>query len=438
LETICMARKVKQNLASFTSKETALTLWMRTTFQDYLAIMAVVFDKIHTFSMPLYGFDQQIILEATQGERTVLSDKKAVVDLDHLVIEFLRRQDKAGGTATTVAVVLDTGGLHDDEQTPDSNAKHQRPTGGTDQSRHHHRVELGFALRENLKQRTTPSGFPTPTAPIGSHRQQQQQVAGNAPQERDEKSTGSAEPKMWPAVYLRTSMRLASQAKNSGGSNASAGIGLISGMRRSANSRGSGLLEGPAASQHGSGLLSQSRTSSDGSPRAKFRKGAASIRNLLPNGNIFEYETEPSDRPSWPHSEWVHLRAFLEAMNQGTETTANVVSDRVPTSPTAPPQRDGEAHLASSGTFEEPFAVTLQPDGGEQEDPGAIEPATSHSLLSAGQIWDPLPAPPSLSLRASPQENSVGTTFHAVHLTDFLWMIGKQRMSDGITAMRLF
>lgn len=415
LETICMARKVKQHLTAFSNKpETALSLWIMTTFQDYLAIMAVVFDKTHTFSTPLYGFDQQILMEATQAERTFTSDKKAVVDLDNMVIDFLRRQDKAGGAATAVAVVLDTGGLSDGEQAPSANANHQRPGVESDHtSKQQHRVELGFALTEPLKQRT-PSGFVT--APSGNQRQQPQQTAGNAAQDRDDKAINLAEPRMWPAVYLRTSTRLSSQARNASASTASSGIGLISGMRRNTNSRGSGLLEGPSSSNHGSGLLIQNKASSEGSPRSKIRKGSSVNRSLL-NANIFEYETEPSDHPSWPHCDWGHLRVFLEAMmNQGAGA-ANVVSDTISTSQAASP-RKGDVHLASASTFEEPFAVTFQPDGGgEPDDSGTIERPMSQSLLSAGQIWEPIPT----SSLSTTSENG-GTTFHAVLLSDYLWM----------------
>jgi hypothetical protein len=156
LETIVSARKVKMHLVEAEHKETALILWMKTTFQDYLSIMPLFFDIIHSFATPLYGFDQQILLEATQNERTFMNDRKGVVDLDHIVVDFLRRHEKAGGNAMTVAIVLDTEGLvdnNDDEnQAPNKPSSALQPTSPPareTQPRHAqlHRIELGFVLR---------------------------------------------------------------------------------------------------------------------------------------------------------------------------------------------------------------------------------------------------------------------------------------------------
>lgn len=392
-----MARKVKQHFMIFSSKETALILWMKTTFQDYLAIMNILFDKIFTFAEPLFGFDLQILTEVTQGERTKLSDE--VVDLDKEMIEFLKRNEKAGGTAMMVAIVLD------DEQRP--NARHDR-------------VELGFALQDTGQQQTQ-SGFSG--APLGNQRQQQQQQrAGNksnASPERDEKTTGFVGPKLWPAVYLRTSMRLAPhQSRSSAASSANTSLGLISGMRRNTHSRGSGLEV--ASASHGSGLLRT--TSTDGSPRSKYRKGASGNRNLVANGNIFEYVTEPSSHASWPHSEWLHLRSFLEAMTEKTGT-AHIVTDRLPpNSPTSSPRRSGDAHLAPSSPFEEPLAVTLQPEGAEPEEARNIGSPPA-SVLVPGHLWDQNTTQNSLSLRSATSESG-GTAFHAVRLSEYMWMSG--------------
>ena len=213
---------------------------------------------------------------------------------------------------------------------------------------------------------------------------------------------------------------------------------MIGGMRRSANARGSGLLEGPSGSQHGSGILSQSRAGTEASsPRSKYRKGGQG--NSSPGkGNIFEYTTEPSDNPSWPHSEWLSLRIFLEAMNQ-EPGSVSVVSDH-PSSSTSPtsvsPRKSEEPRLSSPGTFEEPLAVTLQPAETDPEEARGIDspPTGSSGVLTPGQLWDPLPMPAPLSLRSTASEAGGGTTFHAVRLSETMWMTGKLCLEFVLTA----
>ena len=416
------AQKVKQQLVGMPNKDTALALWMKTTFQDYLSIMALVFDRVHTFATPLYGFDQQVLLDATRKERTFLDDRKGVVDLDVLVVDFLRRQEKAGGTDVAVAIVLDTSGLVDDDD--ENQAPSQRAPGSTNRTvrhKHHHRVELGFAIHQEPKQQPGAPDLP-PGRPRSNSLSQRHESHQSSPsmERRESASDDHLKVKQWPAIYLRSTTRLSGQARTSS-SVGGATLGLISGMRT--NNRSSATLDGPSSSQNGI-HVSNSRTSwsSELSPRSR----RTSKKSLLSLGNVFEYEAESSNQPSWPHSEWNQLEGLLESMDAGTGTE-NVVTDRHSASPNASPHRPNDAACKTGNMFEEPVAVSFpfHPDGVDpavEGEAGGGKPATSPAIFeSTGSLFSTdLPK----QLWESSSNSHAPTTFHAVHLSNFMYMIG--------------
>ncbi|CAB9517363.1 expressed unknown protein [Seminavis robusta] len=430
LETIVSARKVKQQLIAVGDRETALVLWMKTTFQDYLSIMPLVYDKVLTFATPLYGFDQQILLEATQKERTFLNDQKGVADLDAQIIELLRKQERAGGTSMAVAIVLDTGIEDVEEENPaPTSATHQtsRTLNWAQSGHHHHRVELGFSMQTTLSKNHAGGGGPTSRKTLVDPN-----AKSSGGTDEEQKSTNVAELRPWPAVYLRSTMRLGTPTRGGAASNTGGGMGLINGIRRNASSTkgSSSALDGGSSSQHGSSLhSSRSAGSVDGSPRSKYRKSSSTRRcSLLSHGNIFEYETEPSNGSSWPHSEWGQLRSFLEALSLGDGAwSENFVTDHVTNSPNTSPGRMGDT---SSLSGVEPTAVTFHPDGIEPTGEGSGRGSTTfdsrRSILSSDlgkQLWDPLPTPLTTASSSNVASSTAPTTFHAVQINNFMWMI---------------
>jgi hypothetical protein len=428
LETIVSARKVKMHLIAAEHKETALILWLKTTFQDYLSIMPLVFDIIHSFATPLYGFDQQILLEATQNERTFMNDRKSVVDLDHLVVDFLRRHEKAGGNAMAVAIVLDTDGLvdkDDENQAPNKPTSTQQPASPAareTQPRHEQlqKIELGFVLRgQNRPGGLTknPSQPPLKLQPNPNATNK----ASSTNNDKEQQAPEVAEPRPWPAVYLRSSTRLSNPPRGTT-TGSSSGMGLISSMRRSANSVRGSANALDASSQHGMHV--------DGSPRSRFRKSPSAKRfSLLSHGNVFEYETEPSERPVWPHSEWGRLRSLLDDMSSGTLPVHNIIEADHTSTPTSP--------TPHSSMYDGPMAFTFHPDGEDPEVAGAAESSSAALDSRVGifssefgkQLWDPTSIPSG----GGTTSGIAASIFHAVKLNNNMWMIGTCSVHERIT-----
>lgn len=160
------AQKTKSLLER--SSQTSLQLWMHETLQNLISIFPIVFDRIEAFAKPLYGFNESL-MENPPPHRLGPAQ-----DLDLQIVEFLRKQEKAGGPAIAVSVVLD--------------AVHTCNL----------RVERGFTLQEQ-----------TSTSPL------------------KESEVVSLE---WPAVYMRTTTHHGLTASQS------ASGGILGGMRRSKGS----------------------------------------------------------------------------------------------------------------------------------------------------------------------------------------------------------
>ena len=418
LKTIVSAQKVKQQLLRISQKETALVLWMRTTFQDYLSIMPLMFDRIHTFATPLYGFDQQLLLDATKEERIFLDD--TVVDLDTFVLEFLRRHEKAGGTDMAVSIVMDTSGIADDEDENRVPQKHMHASSDRTVRRKHlpQRLELGFAIHKEPKQKSSLPETPARRSRSNSLSRRHNEAQTQSPlTERRESSSDITKTKQWPAIYLRSTTR---QTRTMG-SVTGATFGLISGMSRSgSNNRGStnsiDVLSGSQTAMHLSNR-GASWTAEKMSPRAK-RKPA---RSTLSPGNVFEYEAE-STHPSWPHSEWGQLEGLLESMNSET-VTATVVTDNPPNSPHSSGRRQSDATSKTGKIFEQPAAISFHPDGVDPAADGEAggRKSGAQALFESGGSLFSVDLPKQLWVSSN---NHAPTTFHAVRLSKFKWMIG--------------
>jgi hypothetical protein len=87
------------------TKETRLSTWFHTSFQEVVSLLPLYMDRVRAFSGPLHGFDTTHLFQ----------DAKLRHDWDGAVMAFLKRQEKAGGPPTAVSIVLDaqsTSNLH--------------------------------------------------------------------------------------------------------------------------------------------------------------------------------------------------------------------------------------------------------------------------------------------------------------------------------------
>ena len=76
---------------------TRLEVWLNQTHQDVMKLLPIYFDRIDAFSSPLYGFDTS----------KLKTNREASHDVEGPILDFLRRQEKAGGPPTAVCLVLD-------------------------------------------------------------------------------------------------------------------------------------------------------------------------------------------------------------------------------------------------------------------------------------------------------------------------------------------
>jgi hypothetical protein len=132
------------------TKDTRLSTWFQTSFQEIISLLPLYMDRVRAFSGPLHGFDTTPMFQ----------DAKLRYDWDGAVAAFLKRQEKAGGPPTAVAIVLDaqsTSNLH---------------------------VERGFWLAANTSEEKSPEEYGARV--------------------------------LWPAVYLRSTIHLAAAAASSG------------------------------------------------------------------------------------------------------------------------------------------------------------------------------------------------------------------------------
>jgi hypothetical protein len=224
------------------ASQTSLQVWFHETLRNLISIFPIVFDRIEAFAKPLYGFNESL-------ENPLPDRLGPAQDLEQQIVEFLRKQEKAGGPAIAVSVVLD--------------AVHTCNL----------RVERGFTLQEQ-----------TSTSPL------------------TESEVVSLE---WPAVYMRTTTHHGLTASQS------VSGGILGGMRRSKGSSNrvtSQPIDGDATlkpTRSTSTSILRSWSADTSSPRVGGQKKVEE-KQL----NILEYSPD-SGSSAWPHSAWSSLVALL-------------------------------------------------------------------------------------------------------------------------------
>jgi hypothetical protein len=286
-ETILSAQKSKSFLDR--NSKACIQIWLKRSLQRMIATMPILFDRIQTFSKPLYGFNRNLIRDtsAEQDARRLGADR----DFESDVLDFLQRQEKAGSPAIAVSVVLDavvTANL---------------------------RVERGFALAQ-----TSPTS--TPSSPtIGEGTNPSELVMDH-----------------WPSVYMRTTMHHGVSASTSGG-------GILGGMRRTAHRSNDHKLGLAGSKSHEEAPSQKTRTASsnilrswsnEASPTAA--QDSAKKSHQSKQMNVLEYGPESgSATSSWPHSAWKSLVALLTGAGDqlGSPVSTNDAAAPVNTSPFA-------------------------------------------------------------------------------------------------------
>jgi hypothetical protein len=256
METILGLRAWKAGLSA--KPATRLDQWFHSSFHRVLGMLPLYFDRIQAYSGPLYGFDS-----------LHLFDKKLVNsnDIKYDCLDFLRRQEKAGGPLTAIAIVLDAvraNNLH---------------------------VERGVSL--------------VPTA---------------------EQSEGEQlDPRMaWPAVFQRSTMHLgsppprSSQRSDGGAGGGSAGI-----LNTNMSSSQTSLLPNwnkPAMI----GSTSSPRVKSSSSGGGGSSKGL-SAQDLI----LLDYGPEPGlgEVKTWPHCDWRELSDVLNPRLCTSRTDYRIVDE---------------------------------------------------------------------------------------------------------------
>jgi hypothetical protein len=245
-ETILSAQKLK-GLIDRNSK-TCLQQWLNQSLKHILSILPIVFDRIETFSKPLYGFNQSLMESSMRDTNSTNTNRVGPAkDLECDVLEFLKRQEKAGGPAMAVSVVLDARGTNNI------------------------RIERGVVLSET----TTTNNNNLDAVEAAAHIE-------------------------WPAVYMRTR----GVWPPPGGATA-AGHGLLGGIRRSSTKRQNavGREQSRSTEEDAGSPVQQSKLMKSWSTDASSQTRRTPKDSPM---NVLEYAAD-SGTLSWPHSEWNSL-----------------------------------------------------------------------------------------------------------------------------------
>jgi len=253
-----------------------------------MSLLPVYFDRVQAFSRPFYGFDTAALWKRgdttnrSSSSKRNLHPKKARTDWSASVTDFLRRQEKLGGPPTAVALVLDALGA--------SNLHAERG------------FRLAAANAPPTPTSTTAPAVVMPAAPPADDLISNSSSGGeSSPEAKLNSSHGdNALGVQWPAVYLRSTLHLAtSSATNSNSVRASP--------------RSSGLLRG----SQGSLLAGWSSTSNvSSSPKVPPGKSGGSVHHHQHHHpSIFEYAPDTGTASSWPHSDWGSLARILDKRN---------------------------------------------------------------------------------------------------------------------------
>jgi hypothetical protein len=381
------AKKLKSCLKL--ASQAGFQVWFRSTLEDILSILPVIFDRIDAFATPRYGFDKSLLVESALKQKDRLTGS---YDFESAVLDLLRRHEKSGGLAMAVAVVLDaakTENLH---------------------------IEKGYVVEE-----ADPADF-------------QSNMTDLTPLEMERLE--------WPAVFMRTTFHLGA-AQGGLGRSPSASGGVFGNIRRSGSLRNSNQmllrsgsrreLETEKPTQSNTGLNKVSRsieaTIQVVSPKNKQKKTfglspsspgqrqRTSSSASLSSFNVLEYEPDIGT-PGWPYSEWSTLLSLLRPPE------VNIDSDE------AQGQDNRSILHEEAFTFRrteriDPVAGSDPSDDTQDEDgafgavfglPSLLSAATSNAGVVASSNSSP---PPSLSR----PHQTTSTCFHVVRLTEFMWMV---------------
>ena len=75
---------------------TRMSMWLRESYQRMVSALPLYFDRADTMAGSMYGFDN------SEGRSSRLK-----CELNAVVMDFLKRQERLGGPPTAVAIVLD-------------------------------------------------------------------------------------------------------------------------------------------------------------------------------------------------------------------------------------------------------------------------------------------------------------------------------------------
>ncbi|GKY97086.1 hypothetical protein MPSEU_000667100 [Mayamaea pseudoterrestris] len=80
---------------------TRVSVFFQRTFRNLVALLPIYFDRILSFAGPVHGFNVRQLMHSLSSKANMANDWNGEV------MEFLRRQERGGGPATAVAIVLD-------------------------------------------------------------------------------------------------------------------------------------------------------------------------------------------------------------------------------------------------------------------------------------------------------------------------------------------
>lgn len=243
--TLLSLRKWKAHLPK-KHVDNRVTHWMHWSIAQVNALLPVYFDRVRAFASPVYGFD----VSKLWHRRVVQPTDERTTDWNAVVVDFLRRHAKGGGNyEMAVALVLD------DVSTGTSSIERGYQIGRTEDKTNDCSNEKGIVA--DVK----------PTL-VG-----------------------------WPAVYLRSSLRLGSTSVAQPSPRSSSVWSSQSSLRRS----GATVSPAPTAPKRKQSLLGAS----------------PSISNVktwnLGNQTTLEYAPDVGSVHAFPHTKWELLGDLLDS-----------------------------------------------------------------------------------------------------------------------------
>lgn len=373
-ETLITAKRLKGCLNL--SSQAGFQVWFRSTVEDILSVLPLIFDRIDAFATPRYGFDKGLLLESAWKQKDRLGGS---FDFESAVLDLLRRHEKAGGFAMAVAIVLnaaETSNLH---------------------------IERGYSVDDDI--RTSLNNV----------------------------TQFEADRLEWPPVFMRTTIHLGAAMGALGRSPSGSG-GVFGNIRRSGSLRSSGQFLLRAGSRReleaDPSRQTQSRSCEPSllvsSPNHKHRKTfpvspGGRQRTLSsaspPTFNVLEYEPD-SGEPGWPYSDWPTLLSLVRPPQTDTDAVQL--------------QESNSKSLIHEEAFTYRRAERItSPAGVDPTEDAQDEDGTFASVFGLPSLWsaptsntstvasDHSSPPTSLSRSSS----AIATCFHLARVSEFMWLV---------------